>query len=517
MAERAAAMSVTLSRDYGKALAEAEFVTSTVTGDDALDAARSALEFLKPGTVFLDFNTITRKTAREIAALMDAKGVQYVDVAVFGSFHAVGYRTPLLIAGRDTDRVVPWMEGLGFKVKVLNDQAGDASAVKMLRSIMMKGIEALAVECLVAAREQGLLEEVLDCFGDVDAATFRGMLDILVTTHIPHCKRRMEEVEKVNKNLIETGIEPLMSAATLANHRRTLAANVAGRGGRPAVGRGAAHPRRRRGEAGAVALGGGHPALTPLCCTAYKIWYAGSAAAGGCPGRHLYSAFAADRFGLFEARDRIPPDIARQFRPGADVKRATTEHDEGGRRRRYAFLLQRGPGNAPRPSLRRRRFGGLRSVRHRVVACGGAQAETLSISCGAVGVELKLCKEGVEAWSAKSGVDVRIVSTPNSSTERLALYQQILAAKADDIDLFQVDVVWPGTLGSHFVDLSKHLDGEGGHFPALIRNNTVDGRLVALPWWTDAGVLYYRADLLKKHGAAVPATWAELTRRRRRS
>lgn len=230
MAERAAAMGVTLSRDYGPSLAEAEFVTSTVTGDDALDAARSALEFLKPGAIFLDFNTITRKTAVAIAKLMDAKGVQYVDAAVFGSFHAVGYRTPLLIAGRDTDRIVPWMEGLGFKVKVLNDRAGDASAVKMLRSIMMKGIEALAVECLVASREQGLLEEVLDCFGDVDAATFRGMLDILVTTHIPHCKRRMEEVEKVNRNLVETGIEPLMSAATLANHRRTYEANVAGEG-----------------------------------------------------------------------------------------------------------------------------------------------------------------------------------------------------------------------------------------------------------------------------------------------
>lgn len=230
MAERAAAMGVTLTRDYGAALAEAEFVTSTVTGDDALDAARSALEFLKPGSVFLDFNTITRKTAVEIAGLMDQKGVQYVDVAVFGSFYAVGYKTPLLIAGRDTDRVVPWMEGLGFKVKVLNDRAGDASAVKMLRSIMVKGMEALAVECLVAAREQDLLEEVLDCFGDIDAATFRGMVDILITTHIPHAKRRMEEVEKVNQNLIETGITPLMSAATLANHRRTFDAQVAGDG-----------------------------------------------------------------------------------------------------------------------------------------------------------------------------------------------------------------------------------------------------------------------------------------------
>lgn len=145
-----------------------------------------------------------------------------------------------------------------------------------------------------------------------------------------------------------------------------------------------------------------------------------------------------------------------------------------------------------------------------------AHAETISISCGAVGVELKLCREGAESWSAKSGVDVRIVSTPNSSTERLALYQQLLAAQADDIDLFQVDVVWPGILGNHFIDLSKHVRESAGYFPVLIRNNTVDGRLVALPWWTDAGILYYRADLLKKYDEAVPTTWQQMTKTARK-
>jgi trehalose/maltose transport system substrate-binding protein len=148
------------------------------------------------------------------------------------------------------------------------------------------------------------------------------------------------------------------------------------------------------------------------------------------------------------------------------------------------------------------------------IACGAvatARAQTLSISCGAVGVELQLCQQGVDAWSAKTGVEVRIVSTPNSSTERLALYQQILAAEADDIDLFQVDVVWPGVLANHFVNLTPHVKDAAGHFPTLIRNNTIDGRLVALPWWTDAGVLYYRTDLLEKHGAEPPATWQAMT------
>jgi len=136
----------------------------------------------------------------------------------------------------------------------------------------------------------------------------------------------------------------------------------------------------------------------------------------------------------------------------------------------------------------------------------------LAISCGALGVELELCTTAVRDWEERTGHRVEIVSTPNSSTERLALYQQILGAGASDIDVFQVDVVWPGILGDHFLDLAPHAgEAAEAHFPALIENNRVDGRLVALPWWTDAGVLYYRSDLLEKHGFAPPETWRELT------
>ena len=143
----------------------------------------------------------------------------------------------------------------------------------------------------------------------------------------------------------------------------------------------------------------------------------------------------------------------------------------------------------------------------------GSPAAEISISCGAVGQELALCREGAEAWAAKTGHTVNIVSTPNSATERLALYQQLLAAKAPDIDVFQIDVIWPGILANHFVDLKSHLgaDEVAAHFQPIIENNTVDDRLVAVPWFTDAGVLYYRTDLLDKHGASPPTTWRELT------
>ncbi|RTR07056.1 ABC transporter substrate-binding protein [Halomonas nitroreducens] len=140
-------------------------------------------------------------------------------------------------------------------------------------------------------------------------------------------------------------------------------------------------------------------------------------------------------------------------------------------------------------------------------------AAELTISCGAVGAELALCEEGVAQWEEKTGHQVDIVSTPNSSTERLSLYQQILSAQSSDIDVMQIDVVWPGLLANHLLDLRETLgaDAAAGHFDTIVANNTVDDRLVAMPWFTDAGVLYYRKDLLEQHGVEPPETWQEMT------
>jgi trehalose/maltose transport system substrate-binding protein len=136
---------------------------------------------------------------------------------------------------------------------------------------------------------------------------------------------------------------------------------------------------------------------------------------------------------------------------------------------------------------------------------------TITVSCGAVGRELELCREGAERWSAQTGHQVELISTPNSATERLALYQQLLGARASDVDVLQIDVVWPGILADHLLALGPQAgDAVAAHFPAMVANNTVDGRLVALPWFTDAGLLFYRRDLLERHGEPVPATWEQL-------
>ena len=148
-----------------------------------------------------------------------------------------------------------------------------------------------------------------------------------------------------------------------------------------------------------------------------------------------------------------------------------------------------------------------------IVAGRGVLAAEIVLSCGAVGQALELCKQGAAAWARKTGHTAKVLGGPASTTERLALYQQLLAARAPDVDVFQIDVIWPGILASHFVDLGKYVDAAvlEPHFRPIIENNTVGGRFVALPWYTDAGVLYYRKDLLEKYREKVPRTWAELT------
>jgi trehalose/maltose transport system substrate-binding protein len=140
-----------------------------------------------------------------------------------------------------------------------------------------------------------------------------------------------------------------------------------------------------------------------------------------------------------------------------------------------------------------------------------AKAETISIACSALGRELELCREGAQAWARATGNEVRLVPVPNSASERLALFQQMLAAHATDIDVFQLDVVWSGILAAHLIDLAPYAgDTLQTHLPAILAGAKSHGRLVALPWYADVGLLYYRSDLLKKHQTPVPKTWREL-------
>ncbi len=141
-----------------------------------------------------------------------------------------------------------------------------------------------------------------------------------------------------------------------------------------------------------------------------------------------------------------------------------------------------------------------------------AEGGIIHITCGMVGLEFKTCQEGVALWEKKTGKRAKVIPAPNGSTERLTLFQQHLAAGSDNIDIYQLDVVWPGLLANHFEDLKDYIPAEEltPYFPQLMENNTVNGKLIAMPWFIQVGFLYYRKDLLEKYHLPLPKTWEDL-------
>ena len=149
--------------------------------------------------------------------------------------------------------------------------------------------------------------------------------------------------------------------------------------------------------------------------------------------------------------------------------------------------------------------GGLSALPAPAVA-----GELLTITCGATGRELDLCREAADGWARATGNRVELVTMP--STDTLSLTQQLLAAGSSEIDVFQIDVAWSGILAEHLLDLQPWAQGRtAAPFAALQSSAEVRGRQVGIPWFADAGVLYYRRDLLARYGERVPQTWRELT------
>ncbi|MCP4405760.1 MAG: ABC transporter substrate-binding protein [bacterium] len=138
----------------------------------------------------------------------------------------------------------------------------------------------------------------------------------------------------------------------------------------------------------------------------------------------------------------------------------------------------------------------------------------ITMTGSSVGREGELIREGAELYMKEHpNVEIKIFEVPDSTTARFIIYLKKLTAQDPEIDIYQIDVIWPGEMAEFFVDLYQHGADQltGDHFSELIQNNTVAGRLVAMPWFTDAGVLFYRTDLLEKYGyAEPPKTWDDL-------
>lgn len=141
-------------------------------------------------------------------------------------------------------------------------------------------------------------------------------------------------------------------------------------------------------------------------------------------------------------------------------------------------------------------------------------AQELNWIVGASGVALEWSnKFAQEYMEANPGVTVNVIQGPESATDRAQQYLQFFEAQSGEVDVFEIDVIWPGDMAEHLVNLYDYpgfSEAAPDFFTAIVENNTVDGNLVGMPYYTDAGLLYFRTDLLEKYGLEAPTTWSEL-------
>ena len=216
-----AALEVRAARDARDAVAGAQLVFSAVTAEQQLAAARSVRDALGAGQCYCDINSVAPFRKAEAAAMIEARGAQYVDMAVMDPVLPKLHRTPLLLSGTDVARAVPRLEALGLQFETVSARVGDASTLKMIRSIAIKGYESVTMECVLAAVKLGIDARVLPSVG---ATLFRhGDIESLAN-HVServavHGARRAAEMREVAATLEHIGLPPLMAQATAAHQQ----------------------------------------------------------------------------------------------------------------------------------------------------------------------------------------------------------------------------------------------------------------------------------------------------------
>jgi len=194
----------------------ADLVISAVTASSAADVAKSAAPLLQGGQIYLDLNSVSPDTKREIARTLGKSPATFVEAAVMAAVSPQRLKVPMLLGGADAAMAAKWLQAIGMNVKPVSDRIGVASAIKMCRSIIIKGLEAITVESMFTARRYGAEKQVLESL----AATYPGMgwdgalPDYLISRVAEHGKRRAAEMREAAQAVADAGLEPFTALAT---------------------------------------------------------------------------------------------------------------------------------------------------------------------------------------------------------------------------------------------------------------------------------------------------------------
>ena len=189
-------------------------VISAVTASNTLAVAEDAAQYLQPGSVFLDLNSASPGTKQRCAAMIEARGAHYVEAGVMTSVPPYGIKTPMLLGGPLAAELAVLCAAWGMDAKAVSEELGVASAIKMCRSVMIKGLEALVIESYTTARAYGVEDHVLptlaETFPSIDWQTTGAYFFSRV---VQHGQRRAEEMRESANTVREAGFEPTMTAA----------------------------------------------------------------------------------------------------------------------------------------------------------------------------------------------------------------------------------------------------------------------------------------------------------------
>jgi 3-hydroxyisobutyrate dehydrogenase-like beta-hydroxyacid dehydrogenase len=211
--------SVRLAASAADAVQGADIVISAVTAASSVEAARSVEPHLTTNPYYLDINSVSPGRKQESAALLGGKA-RYIDVAVIAPIHPARHRTPMLTAGPHAQAAAPLLSALEMQITIAGAKVGAAAAIKMIRSVMIKGIEALSLECFLAASRAGVLEQVADSLkNNYPGLDWRKVAAYNIERMASHGERRAAEMEESALTLRELGLDPLMVDATVVRQR----------------------------------------------------------------------------------------------------------------------------------------------------------------------------------------------------------------------------------------------------------------------------------------------------------
>jgi 3-hydroxyisobutyrate dehydrogenase len=199
-----------------RALAEsARVILSVVTASSAHDAAKNLASDLTADHLYVDLNSVSPATKQQIAAAIDAGGGRFVEGAIMAPVSGADDRVPILLNGVWASELVRVLSPYRMRLEVMDGPTGAAAAVKMCRSIVIKGLEALLLECSLAAGEYGAADRVYDSLAETyPGMDWRKMASYMIGRVLEHGERRAREMEEVADTLRAAGIEPLMAEAT---------------------------------------------------------------------------------------------------------------------------------------------------------------------------------------------------------------------------------------------------------------------------------------------------------------